>query len=224
MNGLGRRPDGENWDSQRELRRVEVLSRVKSQELKVVGAASLMRVTYRQVKRLWKPYRAEGAKGLRHGKEGRASARAKPAKFRRRVLQLVREKYGGGEAVRIGPTLAAELLSSEDGMRVAAETLWRWVLAEGLWSRRCKRKPHRQRRERWRHFGELGRIDGSFHDWLEQRSPGGCLMNMTDDAISEEELRLGEEETIWAAVNTLWDWIKKTRSAAGVVRGLEERG
>ena len=52
-------------------------------------------------------------------------------------------------------------------------------------------------------------MDGSFHDWLEERGPGGCLMNMMDDATSEVELRLGEEETIWAAANTLRAWIEK---------------
>jgi transposase len=195
--------------SQRELRRVEVLARVKSKELKVVDAASLVGVSYRQAKRLWKRYREEGAKGLRHRGAGRASARAKPVKFRRRVLQLVREKYGEGEGERFGPTLAAEHLASEDGLRMDAETLRRWMLEEGLWSRRRKRKPYRQRRERRRHFGELVQMDGSFHDWLEGRGSEGCLMNMTDDATSAVELRLGEEETIWAAANTLRAWIEK---------------
>ncbi len=202
--------------SQRELRRVEVLARVKSKELKVVDAASLVGVSYRQAKRLWKRYREEGAKGLKHGNAGRESARAKPARFRRRVMKLVREKYGEGEGERFGPTLAAEHLGSEDGMRIDAETLRRWMLAEGLWSRRRKRKPYRQRRERRRHFGELVQMDGSFHDWLEERGPGGCMMNMTDDATSEVELRLGEEETIWAAANTLRAWIEKN----GVPQGL----
>jgi transposase len=195
--------------SQRELRRVEVLARVKSKELKVKDAASLVGVSYRQGKRLWKRYREHGAKGLRHRGAGRVSARAKPAKFRRRVLQLVREKYGGGAGERFGPTLAAEHLASEDGMRMDAETLRRWMLEEGLWSRRRKRKPYRQRRQRRRHFGELVQMDGSFHDWLEGRGPDGCMMNMTDDATSEVELRLGEEETIWAAANTLRAWIEK---------------
>ena len=195
--------------SQRELRRVEVLARVKSKELKVVDAASLVGVSYRQGKRLWKRYREEGAKGLKHRSAGRASGRAKPAKFRRRVMKLVREKYGEGEGERFGPTLAAEHLASEDGLRMDAETLRRWMLEEGLWRRRRKRKPYRQRRERRRHFGELVQMDGSFHDWLEERGPGGCLMNMTDDATSEVELRLGEEETIWAAANTLRGWIEK---------------
>jgi hypothetical protein len=121
----------------------------------------------------------------------------------------VREKYGEGEGEGFGPTLAAEHLASEDGMRIDAETLRRWMLAEGLWKRRRKRKPYRQRRERRRHFGELVQMDGSFHEWLEERGPEGCMMNMTDDATSEVELRLGEEETIWAAANTLRTWIEK---------------
>ena len=195
--------------SQRELHRVEVLARVKSKELKVVDAASLVGVSYRQAKRLWKRYGEEGAKGWRHRGAGRASARAKPVKFRRRVMKLVREKYGEGEGERFGPTLAAEHLASEDGLRMDAETLRRWMLEEGLWSRRRKRKPYRQRRERRRHFGELVQMDGSFHDWLEGRGSEGCLMNMTDDATSAVELRLGEEETIWAAANTLRAWIEK---------------
>jgi transposase len=195
--------------SQRELRRVEVLARVKSKELKVADAASLLEVSYRQAKRLWKRYREEGAQGLKHRNAGRASARAKPERFRRRVMKLVREKYGEGEGERFGPTLAAEHLASEDGMRIDAETLRRWMLAEGLWRRQRKRKPYRQRRERRRHFGELVQMDGSFHDWLEERGPDGCLMNMTDDATSAVELRLGEEETIWAAANTLRAWIEK---------------
>src|SRR6202140_3014184 len=124
-------------------------------------------------------------------------------------MKLVREKYGEGEGERFGPTLAAEHLASEDGLRIDAETLRRWMLAEGLWSRQRKRKAYRQRRERRRHFGELVQMDGSFHDWLEGRGAGGCMMNMTDDATSEVELRLGEEETIWAAADTLRDWIKK---------------
>ncbi len=195
--------------SRRELRRVEVLARVKSKELKLADAASLVGVSYRQAKRLWKRYREEGAKGLRHRSAGRASARAKPARFRGRVMKLVREKYGEGEGEPFGPTLAAEHLASEDGLRMDAETLRRWMLQEGLWSRHRKRKAYRQRRERRRHFGELVQRDGSFHDWLEDRGSEGCLMNMTDDATSEVELRMGEEETIWAAANTLEAWIEK---------------
>jgi hypothetical protein len=34
------------------------------------------------------------------------------------------------------------------------------------WSRARKRSPHRRRRERMAHFGELLQLDGSFHPWL----------------------------------------------------------
>ncbi len=40
--------------SKRKLSRVEVLARVKSRQLRLVDAAELMRVSYRQAKRLWK--------------------------------------------------------------------------------------------------------------------------------------------------------------------------
>jgi dUTPase len=52
--------------SKRELGRVEVLARVRGKQLGVVDAARLMRVSYRQAKRLWKRYREEGAAGLKH--------------------------------------------------------------------------------------------------------------------------------------------------------------
>ena len=48
-----------------------------------------------------------------------------------RVLALVREKYSGPIDVRFGPTLAAEHLTSEDGIPVHHDTLRRWMLAAG---------------------------------------------------------------------------------------------
>src|SRR5256712_2779602 len=195
--------------SKRELGRVEVLARVRSQQLRVVDAARLMRLSYRQAKRLWKRYREQGAAGLKHGSAGRISNRAHDAKFRRKVLHLVREKYGGPVGERFGPTLAAEHLASEDGLRMDAETLRRWMLAEGLWSRERKRRAHRRRRERKEHFGEMVQMDGSFHAWLEERGPEGCLIDMVDDATNTTWAQLGEQETIWAVADGLRAWIER---------------
>ena len=202
--------------STRELRRAEVLGRVKSHTLRLVDAAKMLELSYRQAKRLWQRYREEGAKGLQHRSAGRSSNRAKPEKFRRKVLQLIREKYSGTEQERFGPTLAAEHLADEDGLEVGEETLRRWMLAEGLWSRMRRRKTHRKRRERRQHFGDLVQLDGSFHAWFEERGPRGCLMNMVDDATTRTCCRLGEQETIWAAVGVLRSWIGKY----GVPRAL----
>ncbi len=195
--------------SQRELGRVEVLARVRSQQLRVVDAGQLMGLSYRQAKRLWKRYREEGGAGLKHRSAGRPSNRAQDEKFRRKVLGLVREKYGGPVGQRFGPTLAAEHLASEDGLPVDAETLRRWMLAEGLWSRERKRRRHRRRRQRKEHFGELVQMDGSFHHWLEERGPQGCLIDMADDATNTTWAQLGEQETIWAVADGLRAWIER---------------
>ena len=195
--------------SERELKRAAVLLRVAQAGWSLVQAAGRMGVSYRQAKRLWKRYRGQGARGLVHGNTGRASNRAKPKSLRRRVVGLLRKKYGGEVGKRFGPTLAAEHLAEEDGIELGVETLRGWMLAEGLWSRDRRRRAHRQRRERKGHFGELVQLDGSFHAWLEGRGPGGCLMNMVDDATGTTLCRLGKEETIWAAVGVLRAWIER---------------
>jgi transposase len=197
--------------STRELQRLEVFSRVQSEALRLVDAAEMLTLSYRQTKRLWRRYRLEGASGLQHRSAGRESHRAKPRAFREQVLRLLREKYSGGpQEPRFGPTLAAEHLAEEDGLHIDEETLRRWMLEHGLWMRTRGRKPaHLHRRPRKEHFGELVQLDGSFHAWYEQRGPHRCLMNMVDDATGITHARLGEAETIWAAAHVLRAWIER---------------
>ncbi len=194
--------------SGRELTRVKVLSRVKAGTLSLGSAATLMVVSYRPAKRLARRDRAEGAKGLQHRSAGGASNHARPTAGRERVLALVREKDSGPIDVRCGPTLAAEQVAREDGLTGHHDTLRRWLLAAGLWSRARTRSPHRTRRARKAHCGELVQRDGSFHLWYEARAPRGCLMNLVDDATGRTLARLGAEATIWAAVDVLRRWIE----------------
>jgi transposase len=168
-----------------------------------------MAVSYRQAKRLYGRYRVEGAKGLRHRSAGRRSNAARSADERGRIVALVREKYSGSVDERFGPTLAAEHLASEDGVQVHPDTLRRWMVASGLWSRRRKRSPYRRRRERKAHFGELVQLDGSFHPWFEQRGPQSCLLTMVDDATGQSLGHFATQETIWAAAGVLRGWIEQ---------------
>src|ERR1700738_5420457 len=88
-----RPPEEVRWKrtamSTRELRRAEVLGRVKGETLRLVDAAKMLELSYRQAKRLWQRYREEGAKGLQHRSAGRGSNRGKAEKFRREGLQLL---------------------------------------------------------------------------------------------------------------------------------------
>lgn len=182
--------------STQELKRAGILARVEAGTLKLGSAAALMAVSSRQAKRLYRRYRAEGAKGLQHRGADRPSNRATAPKRRERILELVREKYSGGVEERFGPTLAPEHLASEDREVVDHETLRRWMLAAGLWSRARKRSPHRRRRVREAHFGELVQLDGRFHRWFEDRGPESCLMTMVDDATGRS---LGRFSVDWRA-------------------------
>jgi hypothetical protein len=210
--------------SQKEFERGVVLGRVARGEMTLKEAVPLLRICYRQAKRLYTRYRREGAAGLVHRSVGRTSNRSRPVVERERVLALIREHYGGttkrGPGQRFGPTLVAEHLWEDHGIQVPCSTLREWMSEAGLWSRARRTRPKTKRRERRAHFGELVQFDGSFHDWYEGRGERGgrrsCVMNMVDDATSDTLVRFGEEETIWAAVGILRAWIEKY----GVPRAL----
>jgi transposase len=195
--------------SEEEVRRAGILGRVERGELKQRQAAKLLEISERQAKRLYARYREHGAAGLVHGNAGRASNRAKPRKLRTKVIELVRRQYGGGPGERFGPTLASEHLAEEHGLQVDSETLRRWMLAAGLWTRERKRKPYRQRRLRRVHFGELLQLDGSFHNWLEERGPKGCLLNLVDDATGTAMAAFAEDETTWAVADLVRGWVER---------------
>ena len=195
--------------SKSEVRRAGVLARVEAGELLLVEAADILKLSYRQTKRIYRRYREEGESGLVHGNAGRRSHHAKSDQLRRRALDLVRKHYSGEVDERFGPTLAAEHLAEDHGIQVDSETLRRWMLSEGLWSRERRRKTYRKRRARRSHFGELVQMDGSFEDWLEERGPRGCLINMVDDATSKGLGHFDGEETTWAVADTLRQWVEK---------------
>src|ERR1035437_597468 len=142
------------------------MGRVKARSLRLREAAELLGVSYRQSKRIWARYRGGGAKALQHGNCGRGANRAYAAKFRAAVLERVKAHYED-----FGPTLAAEHLGSDDGLKVQAETLRRWMKEAGLWRRQRRRKPYRQRRGAKNHFCGFGRVSGRFYPG---RAAGGA--------------------------------------------------
>jgi hypothetical protein len=180
--------------SQKERERLELFAQVRKQTLNLVEVAALLPLSYRQCKRVWKRYQAEGDRGLVHRLRGRPSTHRKPDKDRRQALALVREHYAD-----FGPTLAAEMLAKHHALALDSETLRRWLIADGHWQRHRRRSPHRQRRERKAHAGELVQIDGSHHDWFEERGPQCVLMVMIDDATNRTYARFYEAEDTRAA-------------------------
>jgi len=197
--------------TRRERSRLEVLSRVRDGQLKLVEAAELMGVSYRQAKRIKADYVREGDAGLVHGLRGRASNRKTDETVRTAVLKSYRSKYAG-----FGPTLACEYLAKDGHATVSHDTLWRWLRSAGLFERRRRRGKHRTRRTRRSCRGELVQMDGSWHDWFDVRGPWCCLMVMIDDASGEVFCRFYEKETLAAA----FDVLGRYATAYGLPRSL----
>jgi hypothetical protein len=189
--------------SRKELHRKTVLELVLAKRLTLLQASERMHLSYRQTLRVFKRFSTQGDAGLVHRRRGQASNRAYPASFRDKVLRRYRERYKDHD---VGPTLAAEKLA-EEGLRVDHETLRRWLLQEGDWKKRRRRKIHRSRRERKAHFGELVQMDGSHHAWFGPDHAKACLMNMVDDATGATLARMDHQETTEAAMGLLWRWI-----------------
>jgi hypothetical protein len=127
---------------------------------------------------------------------------AEPA-FRQAVLQAYRARYAD-----FGPTFACEKLAGE-GLRVASQTLRRWLTAEGLWQRRRRRDPHHSRRPRRACFGELVQLDASVHDWLEGRGEELVLITLIDDATNRLLARFYPAATVEAHMDLLGRWLRR---------------
>ena len=190
--------------SVKERARLEVFCQVRSGSMTLKAGSELLGLSYRQTKRSWSRYQDAGDAGLVHRLRGKASNRQGDGEKKAKVLQLYTEKYSD-----YGPTLAAECLAADDQVHVPAETLRRWLLSNGLWSRRRQRKVHRRRRPRKEQFGEMLQLDGSMHDWFEGRRGEAVLMVLIDDSTSRVLARFFERETLHAAWTTFRLWVQQ---------------
>jgi transposase len=164
--------------SERDLKRIEVLSDVRTGRRTVAAAAAVLAVSERQAYRLLARYEADGGSGLIHKARGRTSNRSRNEGIRRYAVELVRTRYAD-----FGPTLATEVLLEKHDLRVGRETLRRWMMADGL--SRTQRRTFHQPRQRRESYGELIQIDVSDHRWFEQRGEPCTLLVFIDDATSK---------------------------------------
>ena len=188
--------------SKQEFSRLEVLLRVQSGGLRVTDACALIGLRRRQVFRLLRGLKQDGATSLLSRHRGKPSNHRLPAEVRSLALSLVRERYAD-----FGPTLAAEKLAAQHGCTLSRETLRGWMIADGLWTDRRHRlpSPHQPRRRR-ACLGELVQIDGSEHAWFEDRSGMCTLLAFVDDATSRlMQLR-------FVASESAFDYFRATRA------------
>ncbi|MBA4191783.1 MAG: hypothetical protein C0467_27710 [Planctomycetaceae bacterium] len=189
--------------SQRERDVLKVMQPVLDGQRTQAEAARLLKRSPRQIRRIQRKLEAGGDAVLVHGLRAKPSNHQHDPVLRQKVLKAYRARYHD-----FGPTLASEKLADE-GLRVGVETLRRWLLAEGLWTRRRHRDPHRSRRPRRSCFGELVQMDASIHDWLEGRGETLVLITMIDDATSRVMARFYQSGTVETHMDLLGRWLRK---------------
>ncbi len=177
--------------SQRDRDRLKVLHEAERGHLTEKQAGAQLKLSERWVRKLVARLRKEGDGGILHRLRGRASKRKIPEAVRAKFVRLVKREYAD-----FGPTLAAEYLAKEQGLRVSKETLRQWLMEAGVWKRKRRRveEVHVWRARR-SCPGELVQWDTSEHDWLEGRGPRPCLVAMIDDATSRALARFVEHDT-----------------------------
>src|SRR6202790_3471525 len=187
--------------SNQEFTRLAARLRVRPGRLRISDACALIGLRRRQVFRLLRGLKEDGAASLLSKRRGKTSNRRLPTEVRALALSIVRERYAD-----FGPTLAAEKLAALHGCMISRETLRGWMIADGLWvDRRHKLpSPHQPRRRR-ECLGELVQIDGSEHAWFEGRGEMCTLLAFVDDATSRlMQLR-------FVASESAFDYFRATR-------------
>jgi transposase len=181
--------------SAKELNRLEVMQRLSEKRMSQKEAGKILGLSVRQIKRLLKRYRKNGAAGLVSKHRGRKGNNRLSDEVKRKALNVLKTKYKG-----FGPTLAHEKLVEKEKLELSDESVRKLMIEEGLWKvRRAKKAEIHQLRERRACFGELIQIDGSPHDWFEGRAEACVLLVFIDDATGKlVQLRFVENESFFS--------------------------
>jgi len=183
----------------KELKRLKVLSDVDAHAMTAQEGADMLELSLRHVRRLLRAYRLQGAAALAHGNRGRPSPRRIPQATRHKILALIEQVYRDYNDHHL-----TEVLAEDHAIRISRSSLRRLRRQAGLGTPRKHRPPkHRSRRERYTRSGMFLQIDGSRHDWLENRGPRLSLIAATpaqqrrcwvDDATSQVVAALFREQ------------------------------
>jgi len=201
--------------SSKELSRLEVIQRLSKKQMSQKEAGEILHVGTRQIKRLLKRYRKQGATGLISKHRVRKAANRILESVKKKGLGLLKTKYQG-----FGPILAHEKLVEKERLELSVESVRKIMIEKGLWkSRKLKKVVAHQLRERRACYGELVQIDGSPHtctcvrckcDWFEGRAESCVLLVFIDDATGKlVELQFVDSESFFSYSQAAEEYFKR---------------
>lgn len=168
--------------SRKEVDKLIVIEQVLAKGLSQICGARQLGITTRQLRRLIARHKQHGAEGLISKRRGMPSNNRVSDVVRSEVIGLIQSNYHD-----FGPTLAHEKLTEVHGVCISRESVRQLMMGAGIWKGKARKRarPVQQMRERRPCFGELVQIDGSPHEWFEDRGPHCCLIVFIDDATSK---------------------------------------
>ena len=152
----------------------------------------MLGISTRQIRRLLSNYKRKGAVGIISKRRGSPSNNHLDPQIKKKAIDLLHSQYAD-----FGPTLACEKLLERNSLKLSKESVRQIMISEGLW-KPCNRKRPQidQMRPRRACVGELVQIDGSPHNWFEDRGPRCNALVYVDDASGQlMELFFAPEET-----------------------------
>lgn len=178
--------------SKKELTRLEIIQRLEEKLLKQREAGEMLGISTRQIRRLLSNYKRKGAVGIISKRRGSPSNNHLDPQIKKKAIDLLHSQYAD-----FGPTLACEKLLERNSLKLSKESVRQIMISEGLWKPRNRKRPQiHQMRPRRACVGELVQIDGSPHNWFEDRGPRCNALVYVDDASGQlMELFFAPEET-----------------------------
>lgn len=169
----------------KEQEKITVITSIFQGKITNGEAATTLKLSLRQIKRLKKAVREKGSEALIHQLKGKLSNHHIDEAVKTQVLKKVKAEYSDFK-----PKFASEKLAEINQLIIHPQTLRRWMSHEGLWKiHRQKSSKYHAWRQRKEYFGELEQFDGSYHLWFERRlideygAPQEvCLLASIDDA------------------------------------------
>jgi hypothetical protein len=173
------------------IERVAVIKNLTSRHITQAMAALQLNLSIRQIRRLHKKYNAGGAIALHHQNIGKPNSRKISLEIEQKAIEWIRLK-----GPDFGATFAQEKLDEYLDIKVSVGTVRGWLIQNKILKTRCK--PNRQqfeRRKRKSYFGVMLQVDGSDHDWFENRRNRCTLLTGIDDATGKIMARFAEGES-----------------------------
>lgn len=168
--------------STKDLCRLEILKEVSEHRLKQAKGALKLGITSRQLRRLLTRFKEQGPKGIVSRKLGALGNRRLP----REQKDLILSFFQNQDHSDFGPTLAHEYLAKDNGLKASISAVRTVMIQNGLWdSKKIRKAKMHYLRPRRPKKGELVQLDGSEHDWFEERGGRCTLLVYIDDATSE---------------------------------------